>query len=184
MIPCPIAYWKKQRPEAFAIDLITYSQLDEWIQSLSEKLIHFPEEIIAFTPQYRPLDVALFFAIWRVNKAAYPLNFRLPKKAIKQRLILTGAKWFEPSIGKEKLELSELDEIPLATLIETSSSKKIVCHSLKSLVISCQSATQALGLKQESRYCLNLPLFHIAGIATCLRSFLAGATLLTQMLQN
>nr|NGX26698.1 2-succinylbenzoate--CoA ligase [Chlamydiota bacterium] len=63
----------------------------------------------------------------------------------------------------------------LATLIETSSASKIACHTLQNHMISAKSVCKALKLSQEDIYCLNLPLFHISGIAIMIRTFLSGA---------
>lgn len=154
---CPITYWKKQHPKASACGPYSYEEFDGLIESIRSRLPKTP--IITFYPQKTVEDVASFFAIWREKKAVFPLNHRLPKSVRKKRL--------------EKIQ----NESPLATLIETSSTSKIVAHSLSSHVHSAQAAITALNIEEQSTVCLNLPLFHVAGIAATLRTFIAGAHL-------
>lgn len=155
---CPIKYWKKQRPNALAIGSYTYTEFDAIIEDTSKTLPQDP--IIIFMPQKTVADVATFFAAWRREKGVYPLNFRIPTAAREER--------------QEKIK----NEMPLATFIETSSASKIVSHTLESHLISAKAAIKALDIQMEDRYCLNLPLFHVAGIATLLRTFVAGAHLI------
>lgn len=187
MIYCPIAEWKKQQPKKIALQSattsLTYEALDTLIQRLCHSLKSIPAPVLALTVQSTPLDIAFFFAAWRLKKAVYPLSFRLPKEAREERLAFTGAHWIDPQQIplSTPLEIGELEETSLATLIETSgthATPKIVCHRLGNHLISAKSAVDALSLKEEDGYCLNLPLFHISGLSLTLRTFLAGATLL------
>jgi len=178
MTLCPVANWKQQHPNAPALPGMTYEAFDKLIGKLCNSLREIPEKILAFVPEQSPLDVAFFFAAWRIGKAVYPISFRHPKQAIEERLKLTGAKFVKPTPSSTPLEIDTLDENILATLIETSSSAKMVCHRLKALLISAQSCAQAIELTRSDTYCLNLPLFHISGIALMLRTFCTGATLI------
>jgi acyl-CoA synthetase (AMP-forming)/AMP-acid ligase II len=179
MTPCPIAFWKQHRADAPCITGYTYAQFDALICRVCGSLGSISETILAFTPKNHPLDVALLFAAWRLGKAAFPLSHRHPPEALRMRVERTGAGWVE----LEKLDLSnemERSEIELnhgALLIETSSARKIACHTLSSLFSSATKCIQALQLGTESIYCLNLPLFHIAAVATVLRSAISGAEL-------
>lgn len=175
---CPVASWKQQHPNALALPGMTYIELDRLIQCICSELAQIPEKIVAFVPEQSAIDVAFFFAAWRMGKAVYPISFRHPKQAIEERLKLTGAKFVTPTPSTTTLEIDTIDENILATLIETSSSAKIVCHRLKALLISAQSCAEAIQLKKGDTYCLNLPLFHISGIALMLRTFCSGATLI------
>lgn len=186
MILCPIAKWKALQPEKNAFDDLTYEQLDLLIQALTYLLAQVEKPFLAFSPKSRPIDVAFFFAAWRLGKAVYPLSFRLPKQAIQDRLEKTGAAWVDldqVSLGN-LLPKIHLEEENLATLIETSGSSgfpKIVCHRLSSHFLSADYAIDALEIDSDSIYALNLPLFHISGLALCLRTLLAGATLTTNI---
>lgn len=185
MIPCPIAHWKKHRPKALALPSMTYFELDELIQKLC-KALSSTNPILSFAPQKSapdiPLDIALFFATWRLKKAIYPLNPKLPTKEIEKRIKMTNSTWIEldklPLL--EKLDIPEIDESALATLIETSSATKIVCHTYQSHLISAQNAAKALSITSDSIYCLNLPLFHVSGLATLLRTFHACGQIIFQ----
>jgi O-succinylbenzoic acid--CoA ligase len=177
MIPCPVASWKQQRPDALALPGMTYEAFDRLIGQLCFSLREISEQILAFVPEQSPIDVAFFFAAWRMKKAVYPISFRHPEQAIQERLQRTGAKLVKPSPSSSALEIDTIDENSLATLIETSSAAKIVCHRFKALLTSAQSCAEALNLKMGDTYCLNLPLFHISGIALMLRTFCTGATM-------
>ncbi len=177
MIPCPIAHWKQQRPDAFAIDSMTYREFDALIQKLSGSLSTIKEEIIAFIPKNTPIDLAIFFAAWRMGKAVYPLNPRLPHQAIQKRLQETSAHLFMKNLSSP-IAIDSFNGNSIATLIETSSASKIACHRLDSHFIAANAALQALSITPNSSYRLNLPLFHIAGIALALRTFIAGACIL------
>lgn len=178
MIPCPVASWKQQHPNALALPGMTYEAFDELIGKLCFSLGEISEKILAFVPEQSPIDVAFFFAAWRMGKAVYPISFRHPEQAIEERLGLTGAKLVKPTPSSSALEIDTINENILATLIETSSSAKIVCHRFKALLTSAQSCAEALQLKKGDQYCLNLPLFHISGVALMLRTFCTGATLI------
>lgn len=177
---CPVANWKQQRPESLAFPGMTYREFDEVIQGLCGALKDIPEKILAFVPEQSILDLAFFFAAWRMGKAVYPISFRHPEQAIKMRLEHTGAIFVKPSQLQSTscLEINAIDETILATYIETSSASKIVCHQLRSHLISARACADALDLKPGDTYCLNLPLFHISGIALMLRTFVAGATVM------
>ena len=174
---CPIAHWKKHRPNALAFPSLTFAGFDELIQKICHSLINIPEPILSFAPQKTPIDLALFFAAWRSGKAVYPLNPRLPPDAIQERIEKTKSAWIET--GKIPLtrsyDIANIYPNCLATLIETSSASKIACHTLQNHMISAKSVCKALKLSQEDIYCLNLPLFHISGIAIMIRTFLSGA---------
>lgn len=173
---CPIANWKKQSPNALAFDALTYEELDLLIQRYSQYLSQISHPLLSFAPQKRAEDVALFFAAWRLGKAIYPVNFRLPSDAIDIRLKKTKAHWVDISAIPhcQPLEKTKLGPTKLATLLETSSAKKIACHLLEAHLISAKHAADALKIASSSVYCLNLPLFHVSGIASFLRAFLMG----------
>jgi len=186
MALCPIAHWKQQYPNALAFRSITYEQFDDLIQRLCASLVSIPENILAFIPEKKPLDLAFLFAAWRMGKAVYPLSVYLPKKAILKRLKMTGAFFINPSQLSldSRISISEINLNHLATLIETSTCTKIACHTYNSHLISTKAVIEALSFKTKDTFCLNLPLFHISGIALSLRCFLAGGTLLFPENQN
>ena len=178
MTHCPIAHWKQRCPDALAFTALTYGHFDELIQKLCHALQPLPAKLIAFTPKPTPLHIAFFFAAWRMRKTVYPLSFRLP--SIASRLEKTKAHYIDPEALSlsTPLSITTIDDNLLATYIETSSSRKIACHLFKSHRISAEVAIQALDITPNDAYCLNLPLFHISGIALFIRCFTAGARLL------
>lgn len=158
---------------------MSYLQLDRLIQAYCFAISKIENPLLAFIPQHPPSDIAFFFAAWRMGKALYPISFRHPRAAVEERLAKTGARFITLSTLQTSslLSIESLDENALATLIETSSSGKIVCHTLKSHLASAASCAAALNLQIGDTYCLNLPLFHVSGIATMLRTFATGASL-------
>lgn len=178
---CPIANWRRQSPNALAFDALTYSEFNHLIGQLCKYLSSIPNSVLSFAPQKRYLDVAFFFAAWRLGKIVYPLNPRLPRGATAARLKQTKGYWIDLdsiSLG-ETLEIDTLAPLNLATYLETSSAKKIVCHKLVSLLISAENSAKALMIHSSSIICLNLPLFHISGIASFLRAFLFGGRVIS-----
>lgn len=147
---CPIATWRKRRPDAPAIGRLTYRELDALIDEAPPS---------PFIPLPRVEDIASFFAAWRKKVAVFPINRHLPLSAIE-------------ALPNPPVESG------FATLLETGSRSKIVCHKMEAHLASARAAIEALGITEESRYRLNLPLFHVSGIATLMRTFLAGAHLL------
>nr|NGX27497.1 hypothetical protein [Chlamydiota bacterium] len=143
---CPIAHWKKHRPNALAFPSLTFAEFDELIQKICHFLINIPEAILSFAPQKTPIDLALFFAAWRLRKAVYPLNPRLPPDAVQERIEKTKSAWIET--GKIPLtrsyDIANIYPNCLATLIETSSASKIACHTLQNHMISAKSVCKAL----------------------------------------
>lgn len=175
---CPIAYQLSRRADAKALSTLTYQELDQLIARLCYTLRSTPSSTIAFIPRSAPTDIALFFAAWRLGKSVFPLSFRLPRPEVEKRLKLTGATLITPIAATRTLPIDTIDPDQIATLIETASGSKIACHRLSAHLASAQAANAALHFQSETAYCLNLPLFHISGIATMLRTFVAGGHLL------
>ncbi len=180
MKQCPIASSCQHQPKANAFSSLSYEELEELIQKQCVFVEKIPQKTIAFQPRYTIEDIAFFFAAWRCEKAIFPLSHHLPNKAVLERVKLTDSALVIPKeipLGNRK-KIDTIDENIIATLIETSSSSKIVCHSLLNHLTSADSCARALSLEKTDKYCLNLPLFHVSGIALILRTFLVGATLL------
>lgn len=178
MMKCPIASQLPHRAEAKALSSLTYKELDELIGKVAYPLKDLSSPVIASIPKGEILDIALFFAAWRLGKSIYPLSFRLPRMEIERRLQKTHATLIEPKLGREKLEQKEIDPNLIATYLETSSGTKIACHTFAAHLVSAHSANAALKIDATSHYGLILPLFHIAGVAAMLRTFVAGGELL------
>lgn len=183
---CPIAYWAHYRPNALAFEVLTYREFEEIVQGLSFYLEKIPHSTFAYAPQKTALDVAFFFAAWRLQKTVYPLNPRLPKAVLQTRIEKTNSYWVDlqhisltsSSHSFVETERMWLNPCFLATLLETSSASKIVCHTLQSHFVSAEVLSKALHLSHQSIYCLNLPLFHVSGIGSVLRTFLVGGQII------
>lgn len=170
---CPIAYWQKHSPNALAIDDLTYAGLHQIVDELAQEisLVHNP--LLLFQPKANVEDIALFFAAWRAKKTVFPLSTHLPSSAIKERLALTGGEWWE----RKRRKIKAAEEGQPGTLFETSSSKKIAYHHVEAHLSSAASLNPLLNCTEKSTCCLALPLYHIAGLAVIVRTFVAGARL-------
>lgn len=148
-------------PKALAIEgpgiRVSYGQLD---QATAKSVDQSP-----FVARQEIKTIVHLLALWREEKVACPLSHRLPPKALEEASQrMRGAKGF-------------------ATLLMTSGTTgrpKIAAHSFENHLSSARAMVQKLQLGPDSRYLLNLPLFHVAGIATLLRTFFAGATLVLE----
>lgn len=180
---CPITTHSRQRhAETLAFCAYTYAAFDELVVSLATSLMHISAPVLAFTPAPTPLHIAFFFAAWRLGKTVYPLSFRLPPQAVAERLARTGATWLDPhTLPLPSAVAPHASTLSGGTLLETSGTSglpKLAHHRIESHLLSAQNSLRALSLQPQDRYCLNLPLFHVSGLAIVLRTFLAGATLL------
>jgi O-succinylbenzoic acid--CoA ligase len=110
-------------------------------------------------------SVLHLLALWRQGSVACPLSYRLPKSLLEE--------------AKERMRGAN----GLATLLMTSGTTgrpKIAAHSFENHLSSARAMIERLELGPNARYLLNLPLFHVAGIATVVRTFLSGATLILE----
>jgi len=139
---------------------LSYQELDALVSKKAKELKNRHTIFIA-TQDLE--SVLLILASWRQDRIACPLSPRLPLKA------------------REKITQRMMQvETPLATLLLTSGTTgepKLAGHSLENHETSAEMMIEQLELGPGDSYLLNLPLCHVAGIATCVRTFLAGATL-------
>jgi len=175
---CPIASQLPHRADAPACSNLTYGQLDRLIGQIATNLRAVTTPVVSWTPRGRVEDVAFFFAAWRLGLCVYPLSFRLPEQEIQDRVCRAFATFVIPCAAKHPLELDSLNPNAPATYLETSSGSKIACHTFSAHLASAEAANRLLSLQQNDAYCLNLPLFHISGVAILIRTFVSGAHLL------
>lgn len=182
MISCPLAHWTKRTPSALAINDLTYKEVDQLVWKIADSLLEIPNEIISFTPQLTIESIALFIAAWRTGKSIYPINPKIPYLELQRKVQETQSYFVDvnelvKSKGSKEKKNTAIISMPIriATLFETSSGGKITCHSLQSHLVSAKSACIFLGITQDDTYLVNLPLFHVAGMASFLRPFLVGA---------
>lgn len=183
MTVCPISFWHQRTPNAIAIrsnkQNLTYSDLDKLICHMCGFLSEMPNSPLAFPAEISVHAVALLFAAFRMQSCIFPFHPKLlenqvnhfPAKILDPKKIPLGNSLINPSLNLNAI----------VTAISTSGStgkSKIALHTINNHLTSAQSAIQALHLYSGDAYLLNLPLYHVSGMAICWRTFLAGATLL------
>lgn len=158
---CPIALNSAQNPKSIAIEgkdfKLSYGALDH--------LVSKPTDSAPFIASKNLATIVRIFALWRAKKVACLLSHHLPPLFL------------------EKIKKQMLGAKDLATLLLTSGTTadpKIAAHSLDNHLASASAMIPILSLEPGDRYLLNLPLFHVAGLAICVRTFLAGATLVLE----
>ena len=187
---CPILAALPQFAKAPAIitdtHTLTYEELNAYVEALCIKLQSHGVKSgarVAFIATSSWQNAALFFALFRLNAAACPLNFRLPE-AFLQPLIDQLAPHFimHADFGIENYQLNApLNTDEIAVLMPTSGSSgaaKIAALSYSNLYYSAEGSMQKLPLKPLDRWLLPLPLFHVSGLMLLFRSFLRGLTVI------
>lgn len=149
----------------------------------------------------------LLFSLFRIGVVACPLDANTPKANIAKILDKMGcsaifasssffqnlppikqeqidyATFFKPSKNMASTEVNFLEKNSHATFLATSgttSIPKIAVHSIANHYYSALGILSSLDFTNNSRYLLSLPLYHVAGIGIIWRTFLKGATLVTQ----
>lgn len=188
-ILCPIFHHSVQNPGQLA--LITpekkwsYTELNGAVAALSS---HLREQGIgegsrvAFIAHSTPATIILFFALFRIGAIACPLSFRIPSSQISIHLQKLAATHFlnEQPILPPLEQEGKISLHQLATFIFTSGSSgspKVACHSFFNHYSNARAALTPLQIKEDSRWLLSLPLFHVGGIAILFRCFTAGAAI-------
>ncbi len=129
---------------------------------------------------------------------AFPVNTRFPQKALallikdlKPALVISQRRWLskvtispdEFVVGSntpEHKQILAFDPLQGATLLMTSGSSgsaKLVQHSLMNHMASASGSNQNIKLDNNDRWLLNLPLYHVGGLAILFRSILATTSL-------
>ncbi|MCI0382059.1 MAG: AMP-binding protein [Chlamydiae bacterium] len=144
-----------------------------------------PHSLVAFLAHPTLHHIAFLFALWERKLTGCPLNPRFPDLVLKQILSTLN---FSSFIEPEKISLNpknekktmEFDPSFIGVMILTSGSMgkpKIGCLSMENIFENAKIASSYLQLTSEDYYLLSLPLFHISGLATVCRAFIADATL-------
>ena len=188
---------------AFSKELWTYKKCNQIIETLCHALKYQgvkSGDRIAFISTPLPIEPLFFFALFRLEAIACPLSPRLPLKRVPLLLdLLTSTYFFYPDEIKSDLPPIKQISLPFSFLLRppkkgastphflqksnhatylltsgTTSSPKIVCHSLSNHYYSALGSNAHIRLSSHHRSALSLPLYHIAGIALLFRAFLAG----------
>jgi len=138
-----------------------------------------PGDRVAFRHPPTPEAAALLFAAWRIGASICPLSLRIPAAQIEAQLQRIKPRIYIDSfpICAPLWEPSDPLPFPAALLFTSGSTSqpKIAVLSLENLLQNASPACEALDLSSGDVWLLNLPLYHIAGLALLLRCALARA---------
>ena len=144
---------------------------------------------------YRPTDVdylALVLAAFRTGVVICPLNTRQPPRAVRTHLDSVRIRTLDADPAWGDLDVIDLACLPggdasgeavwqldaPATLVFTSGSTgtpKAALHTLGNHAASARGSIDFFGLGPGDRWLLDLPLYHVGGLAVLVRCVLAGA---------
>lgn len=198
---CPIAWQALNTPHAIAIESDTqslcYAALNQRINSLSEQLIQLNmrkgDRLVCIASNGLPL-VLLQLTCVRNGFIFCPLNPKFSDAERLQRLTLLDSNfiWQEGNPSSLPLEFESIiaeppvsspvtiDPLAVVSIIFTSGSSgspKAVMHHFSNHYYSALGSQTVIPLVGGDKNLLSLPMFHISGYATVMRTMLAGATL-------
>ncbi|MDE3055709.1 MAG: AMP-binding protein [Verrucomicrobiota bacterium] len=149
---------------------------------LLQKLPLVPGDRIALQLPPSLSLIALLLAALEQKLVITPLNRYLPPSQIQSHLERLDAKLFFSSL-QEPPQLFSPHYPPLPDqgfLLFTSGSTalpKIAYLPLQAILANASSGIRALSLTPQDHYLLNLPLYHVSGLAILFRTLLSGASL-------
>ncbi|MEM9998800.1 MAG: o-succinylbenzoate--CoA ligase [Bacteroidota bacterium] len=200
--PDPVYAAAQQSPDAPALVLadgtVTYADLDARVNGsaawLADHGLKRGDRLALLADPSLDL-IALLWGCWRVGVVAAPLSLRLPDAALADLLArlapaalvtdrsdaafglpthsLTSFSHATPANSQQPIA----DSQP-ATLIHTSGSSgtpKAALHTWGNHAWSARGWIDRLGLGPDHRWLLDLPLYHVGGLAILVRCALAGA---------
>ena len=200
-IPDPVRA-AEVRPDAPAVltpdETVTYADLDRRVAAMAARLRAHGLGRGDRLAIYRSTDLdtlVLLLASFREGVVIAPLNTRQPPAAVPALLDRIACRTLAAApdsafAGLDLLDFSEpsIDHRPLptvhwqlgdpATLIFTSGSTgtpKAALHTLGNHVASARGSNEFFGLGSGDRWLLDLPLYHVGGLAVLVRCVLAGA---------
>ncbi len=141
------------------------------IEGMCEELSGWKERIVPFYATLTPEVIFLFFALWKMGKTAYPLNPRVP---------YAGPIFTPPMPQLKKPRAWDWKEENLATIIATSGSSgapKLACHTIGNHLYSAMGSLSIIPLEVGDKWRLDLPLYHVGGIAILFRCYFARAAI-------
>lgn len=200
-LPDPVRAVARAQPEAPAVvasgETVTYAELDRRVGATAARLHAAGLERGDRLAVYRPTDVSylvLLLAAFRAGVVICPLSTRQPPGAVPTLLDRIACRTLAatPDPGWSDLSTLDLDtsvgdtvaeseawslDAP-ATLVFTSGSTgtpKAALHTLGNHIQSARGLRAAIPLGLGDRWLLDLPLYHVGGLAILFRCVLAGA---------
>jgi O-succinylbenzoic acid--CoA ligase len=192
-VPDPVRRHADARPGARALttgaETWTWDDLDARVGEVAARLVAGPERV-AVRAETSPALVVLVLAALRAGTVLVPLSTRWTAAAAGDALDRLGldralAAADLARLGAEAAGLDRGDAPPIPldrpfTVVHTSGSTgtpKAVLHTVGNHVWSARGVIEALGVTRESRWLLDLPLYHVGGLGVVVRCALAGATI-------
>ena len=211
---CPISFHAKSKPDHLALlsgnEKWSYKDCDNIIHHichvLKSKGVKLGSRVGIYPTKDFPTPL-IFFALFRLQAIACPLNGYFPLETIPQKLDELGATYFLlPDELKKQISPMSQFVLPFSKLLEnlhpstqtiepilhkdalatflftsgTTSFPKIAAHSIGNHYYSALGSNAHLTLEESDRWLLSLPLYHIAGIAILFRCFLSGSTVILE----
>ncbi|GLS90670.1 2-succinylbenzoate-CoA ligase [Psychromonas marina] len=199
---CPVAWQAQYNSEHVAVKTdqyqLTYAQLHNLISSLSSQLIQLNmnkgDRLATIAKNRLPLYL-LQLTCLRNGFIFCPINPNFSQAEIAQRLnrLDTAFIYREGAENNLSLDFSKtsgqapndaplsIDPNAIISIIFTSGSSglpKAVMHHFRNHFYSALGSQSVIPLNVGDNNLLSLPMFHISGYATVMRTVLAGATLL------
>ncbi|MCG6201587.1 o-succinylbenzoate--CoA ligase [Psychromonas antarctica] len=204
---CPLRFQARRQPQQTAIKSdqlrLTFKQLDRHIDLLGKQLIEqgmTTGDRLACIAANSINLILLQLTCVRYGLIFCPINPRFSHPEIQSRLAIlntpflylaqTEAVLALPSLSLDFTLRSEseatlpelkIDPLQVIDIIFTSGSSgqpKAVMHHFSNHFYSALGAQEFIPLQAGDKNLLSLPLFHISGYATVMRTILAGATLI------
>lgn len=203
---CPFSLYARKRPKALAIvgeeHAWSYEECNGLIEGIAGELKKIGVKAgnsVALIPIKDFSIPLLFFALFRIQAIACPINTYAPLSTLPENLDRLNASLLlhpdslsPPSLKQHSFPFSSLlkkrkpareaylikeDRATYLATSGTTAIPKIACHSLGNHYYSALGSNAYMKILPKDRYLLSLPLYHIAGVALLFRTFLAGAAL-------
>lgn len=206
---CPVRHQAIINADAPAIQadgvLISYQALDNRLNLLSRELLNLQlqsgDRLVCLSENSLKL-ILLQLSCIRLGIIFCPLNPRFSAAEIEQRLNLLKSDFIwlaepekNPHLSSLSIDFSiargtgvasdplKIDPQKVCDIIFTSGSSgqaKAVMHCFSNHYYSAVGSQSRIPLQAKDRNLLSLPLFHISGFATVIRTLIAGATLIVR----
>jgi o-succinylbenzoate---CoA ligase len=200
---CPVAWQALRNPYLIAIETdtqkISFYELHQCVSHIGLQLINYSmqkADRLVCIASNSLASILLQLTCLRHGFIFCPINAKFSQTEIQQRLALleTPFIWNEGEGEENNLILDfqqgtldntckdtiSIDSLDVISIIFTSGSSgfpKAVMHNFSNHFYSALGSQKVIPLTHGDKNLLSLPIFHISGYATVMRTLLAGATL-------
>lgn len=186
---CPIYSHARLRPRSLAIKeshrTLTYFNLNEAVEKARAFILkNYKGKKIGLIAKNSSESLILYFGALRAHKEVFLFSDKEPKahsfeEAFSLDIPLIDAETCFLPARKEKKDKPRLSKRAIASYIFTSGSSakpKICALTIENHFKSAVGCIQKIKLNHQSKYLMNLPLYHVSGISIPFRVFSAGGT--------